>query len=131
MKQTFADAVANHRKLWYGIADHIKKNGLTTDNVTLIKRTVRDELFPELKTEYIRGNCFLCDFVTSQTNTQTCDCGMCPLVREDPEECLDYLFVYFCRVVHDHNRGAAIQFAMRIAKLPIINPLYIEDGDKI
>lgn len=131
MKQTVEEAVANHRKLWHGIADEIRKNRISLRGALTLKERVRNKLFPELWDQSIEDNCFLCDFAIEHKNGNHGVCHLCPLQSKDNRGCLNGLFGEFCRACEANNNKVAARLADKIADLPVVNPLYVKDGEAV
>lgn len=128
MNQTLNEAAKNHKKLWEGIAANLKRHGIITRNVVALKDSTVKELFPNLRNQHVSNNCFLCDFAAQRSENGNVDCRLCPMVREEPQDCLMGLFDMFCTMLRNDETESAALYAERIARLPIINPLYGKDG---
>lgn len=128
VNQTLNEAVDSHRKLWHGIAEHIRNNGVTTWYSHWLKRAIINDVMPEFKDIYVPDNCFLCAFTITDVKNQYRDCNKCPMVKKEPNDCLNGLFDLFCHALKNKEKGLAIKFAEQIAELPVINPLYRKDG---
>lgn len=126
MNLTVEEAVSFHRILWNGIVEELEENGIGTRSSYKIKHTVRERLFPEFENEFIREDCFLCDFVVGEENREEKDCMKCPMVKTVTLGCLNYRYGNFHAACMEKDVGKALEYARQIAELRVTNELYKE-----
>jgi len=84
-------------------------------------------VFSMLKEAYIKetgilNDCYLCEF--TKISTYIKNCGVCPCIKTLHGGCLNGLYDDVLNAFNARNKELFKKFAVQIANLPVINPLY-------
>lgn len=125
------ETIENHKKFWEAIADFITQEEFATyelENFSIrkLKETVFLNIFPDCTFPF--SYCFLCEFASGFCDNIYDKCKFCPLQDPDNESrCLNGLYAELIFKSHTNDFLSMSSIARKIANLPIINPLYLDE----